>query len=304
MYNMRLSLTLMLFLLLLSCQKKETLQIEKKEKSAKQKKYQHKKHLDFNNYWYDGFAEITSYKLEQVRYGELHKGTAVTIFVTEDFLPYKQVKADYKNETNIPILKLNRTKKFTTGLYPYSLMTSIFSPLQKENHALKITHSTQEWCGNTFIQLNNREKYKIDFKSYFESNSDKEINLNKVFLEDELWALIRMSPANLPTESQKIIPSFEYLSLYHREIKQYEAKFSIINNKDNSVFEITYPELNRKLKITFSNSFPFTIEQWEEVILQNGKEMCTKATKMQTIKSKYWNKNSNNDKELRQLLNL
>ncbi len=40
----------------------------------------------FNSYWYKGTAEITSYQLSQVRYGEVHKGTAVHIFVTENFL--------------------------------------------------------------------------------------------------------------------------------------------------------------------------------------------------------------------------
>ncbi len=39
---------------------------------------------DFNDYWYDGKAEITSYKLEQARYGELHEGYVVLVFVTED----------------------------------------------------------------------------------------------------------------------------------------------------------------------------------------------------------------------------
>lgn len=304
MHYMRYLLTFILFGILFSCQNKEKVKIQKEEKPTVQEKYQHKKNKEFNEYWYDGFAEITSYKLEQVRYGEIHEGTAVTIFVTEDFLPDKQVKADYKNDTNIPILKLNRTKKFTTGLYPYSLMTSVFSPLKKENHALKISHSTQEWCGNTFVQLNNRTKYEVDFKSYFESNSDKNFTLDKVLLEDELWTLLRMSPENLPTENQKIIPSLAYLSLFHKEIKSYDAHCSLVKTDTNSVFTINYPELNRKLIITYYNSSPFQIEQWEEIILQGGKEMSTRAVKMKSMKSKYWNKNSNNDKELRLSLNL
>ena len=297
-------LTFILLSSLFSCKKNDVIQIEKQERSYTQEKYQHKKHKDFNAYWYDGFAEVSSYELQQVRYGELHDGKAVSIFVTEDFLPDKQVKADYKNDSNIPILKLNRTKKFITGIYPYSLMTSVFSPVQKENHALKISHSTQEWCGNTFVQLNNRAKYEIDFKSYFESNSDKAINLEKVILEDELWTLLRMSPENLPTESQKVIPSFEYLSLFHKEIKLYDANFEMMKSDENFVFSITYPNLNRTLKITFSSSFPFQIKQWEEIIVQGGQEMTTKATLLESIKSKYWSKNSNKDKELRQSLNL
>ncbi|MEM1407815.1 MAG: septum formation inhibitor Maf, partial [Bacteroidota bacterium] len=40
---------------------------------------------EFNNYWYAGKAEITSYELKQSRYGEVHDGEAVLIFVTEPF---------------------------------------------------------------------------------------------------------------------------------------------------------------------------------------------------------------------------
>jgi len=40
---------------------------------------------EFGAYWYQGKAELTSYTLEQARYGEVHPGEAVLVFVTEDF---------------------------------------------------------------------------------------------------------------------------------------------------------------------------------------------------------------------------
>ena len=75
----------------------------------------------FKKYWYAGKAEITSYKLEQARYGELRNGKAVLIYVTEPFSADKQVKADQNAPSNISVLKLNSTKKFLTGIYPYSI---------------------------------------------------------------------------------------------------------------------------------------------------------------------------------------
>ena len=42
---------------------------------------------EFKNYWFDGTAEITSYELNQYRYGQNRKGSSVLIYVTEDFLP-------------------------------------------------------------------------------------------------------------------------------------------------------------------------------------------------------------------------
>ena len=73
---------------------------------------------DFNDYWHSGKAEITSYKLTQARYGEIHEGHAALIFVTEQFLSNEQVKADSESKDNIPVLKLNSTKNFQYGHIP------------------------------------------------------------------------------------------------------------------------------------------------------------------------------------------
>lgn len=262
------------------------------------------KHKDFNSYWYSGKAEITSYKLSQVRYGEIHEGTAVNIFVTEDFLPKKQVKADYSNENNVPILKLNSTKKFTTGIYPYSLMTSTFSPINISKNAFKISFSAQEWCGNTFVQLNNNADYNIQFFSYFETNTDRKIDLKKDILENELWNKIRISPKSIPTGEIQIIPSFEYLSLHHKKIKAYKAKATLKENNHLLNYQITYPSLQRTLQITITKSFPHTIENWEETIISKGKTLTSTAKKIKTIQSAYWNKNGVYDVNERKALGL
>lgn len=261
------------------------------------------KHPDFNAYWYSGKAEITSYKISQVRYGEIHQGTAVNIFVTEDFSPKKQVKADYQNEKNIPVLKLNSTKKFTTGIYPYSLMTSTFSPINNKK-AIKITFSAQEWCGNTFVQLNNKANFQVDFHSYFESNADRKITLKKDILENELWNQMRISPKDLPTGKLEIIPSFEYLSLHHKKFKAYEAIVTLKDKDGFMVYQITYPTLQRTLSITATKTFPYTIESWEETIFSRGKTLTTTAKKIKTIQSAYWNKNGVADVEERKELGL
>ena len=59
---------------------------------------------DFKNYWFDGTAEISSFKLTQSRYGEPREGEAILIYVTEDFLSNEQVKANQKS--NLPLLKV------------------------------------------------------------------------------------------------------------------------------------------------------------------------------------------------------
>ena len=102
----------------------------------------------FADLWFDGQAELNRYKLTQSRYGESHKGHAVLIFVTEDFLPDKQVKSesvDRELTGAVPVMKLNFTKEFITGIYPYSVMTSSFLPLDPGDppNPLKVTASVQ-----------------------------------------------------------------------------------------------------------------------------------------------------------------
>jgi len=272
---------------------------EKKEKTVSIPK-----HPKFNSYWNKGKAEITSYALTQSRYGEIHQGTAINIFVTEQFLPKKQVKADTQNKTNISILKLNSTKKFVTGIYPYSLMTSTFSPIVGSQKAIKISFSSQEWCGNTFVQLNNRAQFEIDFRSYFEKNADKELLLKKNTLENELWNLLRINPKKLPIGNMDIIPSFEFLALNHQKIKAYKAKAILKEDGDFMMYSVDYPTLKREVTIKATKEFPFIIESWTETTTKNGKKLTTKATRIKTILTAYWNKNGVADTEERKSLGM
>lgn len=261
----------------------------------------------FADYWYNGKAEITSYKLSQARYGEIHEGHAVLIYVTEQFLPKRQLKADRANDTNIPVLKLNSTRKFLTGIYPYSLMNSVFSPING-GHALKNTFSAQEWCGHTYVQLNNREKYNIEFHSYFESKGDEQFELSKEYLENELWTIFRLSPDRLPTGKLKMIPSLEYLALHHKEIRAYDVEVELKQVNGVNFLSVHYPELERTLTIKFSVAFPHSIEGWEENYVSgfgNSKmKLTTKAEKIKSIRSDYWNKNNASDRSYRKELGL
>ncbi|WP_345276061.1 septum formation inhibitor Maf [Litoribaculum gwangyangense] len=259
---------------------------------------------EFKAYWYGGEAEITSYKLEQARYGEIREGKAVLVYVTEDFLPEKQVKSDTKNPSTIPVLKLNATKNFLTGIYPYSIMQSTFYPIYNNAHAVKVSASVQEWCGHVYTQLNNKEQFEVTSHSYFESEADEHFSLEKTILENELWVQLRVNPQSLPTGTINVIPSFEFTRLRHVPIKAYSAVAVLEGN----IYKIEYPELNRSLTIQFHPNFPYDILEWEESFNSgfgnSAKILTTKATKLQTIKSAYWQKNGNEDEILRETLQL
>jgi len=259
---------------------------------------------EFKEYWYAGEAEITSYKLEQARYGEIREGTAVLIFVTEDFLPKTQVKANNYSEDNTSVLKLNATKNFNTGIYPYSIMQSTFYPVANNQHAIKISASIQEWCGQAYSQINNRDDFEVMSHSYFQGEADQSFNIEKTWTENELWTKLRIDPKSLPTGNLDIIPSLEYTRLFHEVVKSYNANAELKNDS----YTIIYPDLNRVLKINYNSQFPYEILSWEETIStgvgSSAKTLTTKATKLASIKSDYWTKNSNDDKGLRAILKL
>ena len=81
-----------------------------------------------NTYWTQGKAEVNVYELSQNRYKDNHPGQLVSVFVTEDFLTDKQVKNEtYTNPKSTWTFKNIQLRKFTTGIYDYSLFSRIVS---------------------------------------------------------------------------------------------------------------------------------------------------------------------------------
>ncbi|MEZ4702212.1 MAG: hypothetical protein R2834_17900 [Rhodothermales bacterium] len=270
---------------------------------------------EFGDYWYQGDAELTSYALEQARYGEIHQGEAVLIFVTEDFSRSKQVKMDFPDRSSddrATVLKLNFTKKFTTGIYPYSMMTSVFTPIERGMypHTLKVTTSSQEWCGHTFTQFNWRKgAYDVKLYSYFEEESDQTLKLDDVLLEDELWTLIRLDPSALPSGEIDIVPGTMYQRLSHDDWAIRKARASTADAGDGQrIFTLVFPELDRTLAIRFNAAFPYEIEGWEDTHRSgfgpNAPLLTTRATRNKRMMLDYWTRHNNADLPLREELGL
>ena len=269
---------------------------------------ENKLHPDFKTHWNDGNAELSSYKLQQARYGEIHEGEATMVFVTEPFSKSKQVKLDdYRNEKDkVNVLKLNAMRKFDTGIYPYSIMTSVFSPIEGPTQFLKTTTSVQEWCGHVFMQINRKgQKLKYAWRSYFESEGDKETTIDYALAEDEIWNLIRMNPDLLPQGEIQLVPSSLFLRLKHHQPQVVSAKAALQKTTDEAfspteIFQYTLsyqqPE-NRTLSIFFEPDFPHRILGWKEI----GKQTTT-ATLHKSIRLNYWSKHNVADKELKKLL--
>ena len=259
---------------------------------------------DFRKYWYQGKGELTRYTLEQARYGEIHKGDAVLIFVTEPFLTDKQVKLDSgKSSSAVSVLKLNLTKKFYTGIYPYSLMTSIFSPVDfQKQRTLKVSSSTQEWCGQTYSQLNFRNNgYHALLHSYFQEEADQDLTLKGAWLEDEIWTRIRLAPDTLPVGDVEMIPALQFVRLGHVDLKVEPATAERKRDGKMEIYTVQYKNLKRTLTIRYDATFPYAIQSWEEK-MSDG--LTTRAVKTNSILLDYWNKNSVADAPYRKKLGL
>ena len=265
----------------------------------------------FGDAWYQGQAELTSYNLDQLRYGEERRGKAVLIFVTEDFSRSKLVKLDEQggeDADRVTVLKLNRIKEFTTGIYTYSLMSSVFTPISgnQDPHTLKVTMSSQDWCGQSFTQFEWQDTgYRVKAFSYFESRSDVELDLAPAILEDELWTKIRINPAAMPVGEIQITPATQHLRLSHDNYAVQSATASLdAAGESESVYEVSYAD-GRVVKIWFETASPHAITAWEDSELVQGERVVTaRATRDQSLWIDYWTRNALEDEALRAALNL
>ena len=266
-------------------------------------------HEKFNSYWYQGKAEINSYDLQQYRYGEKRDGEAVLIFVTEDLSRSAHVKLDDPENAGrdaIKVLKLNKTKNFITGIYPYSMMLSVFTPVYESLSSLKLTASSQEWCGHTFTQLNsNGAIYRGRLFSYFQQEGDQTFSVSAM-PEDDLWTLIRLDPQAIPTGETALIPGLLYQRLVHTPVQAEMAEITMTTKAGGlQELKVEYVDLNRTLKIIFREKFPYEILKWEEIQTIDGEgEEVTVATRKEVKLIDYWTKNTNEDIKLREELKL
>jgi hypothetical protein len=193
----------------------------------------------FWSHWGDGKAELSGYELTMPRYGQPRQGTAVAIFVTEDFSEELRVKADpgqHEGSRVYPVLKLNLVEDFATGLYDYNLMTSAFVALaahagRPAGSTSKISFSSQEWCGHVYQQmLFHKDRVELTAHSYFDGEADRKETLRlggPTLAEDALliWARGLAWPQVGPGDSAHVamLRSAKRMRLLHRDAETVEV---------------------------------------------------------------------------------
>ena len=280
--------------------------------------FSQKNNVAVDNYWSQGKAEVNVYNVSQNRYQENHSGQLVSVFVTEDFLTDKQVKNErYVNKNSTWILKNIQIKKFTTGVYDYSLFNSVFTPIDRTKFpkTLKVSASSQEWCGTMYTQFNliSNSDYKVEQRSYFEIEGDRTSRIKSSYLEDEVYTVLRMNPLLLPTGTIQLIPPANYIQLKHLQVQKYNAIASVLPYDKNEIsgsnlmqYKIVYPQLKRSIRIVYENKSPYKIMGWFEKFPSSfdGKLRTTSVILKTQKMLPYWRQNSLKDEHLRKELGL
>ena len=198
----------------------------------------------FWRHWSDGKAELNGYELIQPRYGQDRPGRAVLVYVTEPFSRSRKVKVDRydpQNPDHTMALKLNHVRKFQTGVYDYSVMTSVFVEPARDFAPLEITFSMQEWCGHVFEEAHFDGAATINVNSYFEGESSRtKVETGEDFLaEDALFVTVRgLAAEGLSRRDEEVamLPSANLRRLRHKPARL--LKSSLTWSKEPSVVEV------------------------------------------------------------------
>lgn len=276
---------------------------------------------DFYGHWADGKAELSSYRVVQSRYGEPRQGYGIFVFVTEDINRQTLIKVESAQPVaeRIHVLKLNNILKFTTGIYDYSVMTSVLSAVEGHRggrpfELQKVTFSSQEWCGHVYeeVRLGDGE-LRGDLDSYFEREGRQsyELTLPDGEFESEDHLLIRIRELKGSTmeagESRSItlLPGLWQLRSAHRPrqlvkgtlTKGEEEQFTTEGGALAAIPWSWHYEGRGRRTVWVEVAYPHTILGWKD---DNG----DRGDLIATIRVPYWKLHNNVDEFYRETLKI
>lgn len=144
--------------------------------------------------WDDGLAEVAHYTAEREIYGKVRDFDYTFIVVKETFNKAYDVKTDsYDRDDLFPVMKINKFARILTEKYPYHFLTSLFYKREEPATLHKMTHSSQEWCGNTFKLFQHLgDNYHYLFSSYWDGQGNGRLKYpDKMWFEDGLSYSLR-----------------------------------------------------------------------------------------------------------------
>ncbi len=265
----------------------------------------------FWRHWGDGKAELSGYRVTTQRYGQKREAEVVFIYVTESL----DTKTLIKNESapparKLPVLKLNRMLRFKTGIYPYSVMTSVFSPVGvyrgRRFNPVKIALSSQEWCGHVFHQLKlDNETARESLRSYFSNEGEHDRNLtlgSSLLYADSLPIQLRELDGVFNggrNWSGKIVPELWEMRKAHTTLQGLDGRIVRKHAQRGSApitrFVVSYGGYSVEYDV--EKAFPRRILAWRT---SNGES----AILLRTARLSYWQLNHVGEETYRRKLGL
>lgn len=243
------------------------------------------------------------------------------VFVYEELDDRTRIKVESSRtppERRVPVLKLNHVLKFNTGIYDYSLMTSVFAGLSgpgvtRPFEPRKISFSSQEWCGNVYHHLIPREEgLRSEIRSYFESEGNADYTLSypagTMVYEDELPILLReldgewlkagdarevQLVAGLWDRRKRHVP----IAISRATIKKERKEKRVLAGRDWEAWKWTVSKGDIVTAYYIETAHPHKLLAWED---SRGE----KGALIKSLRSAYWQKHGNADEPLRKELGL
>ncbi len=275
----------------------------------------------FLKYWKSGLGEISTYDITTERYGEKRKAQGVLVFVYEEINADTRIKVESEKtplNKQIPILKLNSILKFNTGIYDYSVMTSVFAGLsgpgvQRHFEPKKISLSSQEWCGHVFHQLIPGKKNLVsEIHSYFEAEGDTKTVLanpkDEIYYEDEMPILIRELDGDFMAKGEEknltLVPSLWKTRKKHIPLAFEKATLTKVGLKNLEIENKTVAVNDWVLKSdTCSTTYHIEAEGAKKLLGWEN-NLGEKGVLIKSIRTPYWEKHGNKDEHYRKELGL
>lgn len=262
---------------------------------------------DFWARWSDGRAELSGYRATVNRYGELRPAEVVLIYVTEPMNRRTWIKDDDAPAAErVNVLKLNASLKFQTGVYPYSVLTSVFAPVDRYRDEpfapVKVSLSVQEWCGHVFHAMwPGDDRFASHVMSYFASEGEarEEVPTARGALyEDALLIQLRELDGAFAGGRDwrgALVPSLWATRRAHRALRPVDAVITraraALDGAPVTRFEIRYADVTRTIDVEVAP--PRRVLAWRG---SDGEDVRL----VRTERLPYWQLNHNGDERQRE----
>lgn len=242
--------------------------------------------------WNDGNAEVSRYEATDVRYGIPRTSRAALIVVAEDLRRDRLVKPDRPSAAaTVRVLKLNHVRSIPTGVYAYQQMLSAFLGADRLD-AVKLTVTSHEWCGNTFVEWR-RDRPALEIRTYFEEPADADVPFSPgdaLFYDALPLALRGLDFDRTREASLRVVDS---LFAAHPVPPTVAAARLFVERPElpTRAYRVTLVRGDAKDVFLFDAAFPHGLERWER---SDGGSL----RRIDTRRFRYWEKNAPGDERL------